>query len=165
MPTLSSEIKGFLRRLENKLGVAEGNLRHFLSVKRTNQIESDSYFLPGRLFCLICGQIRLDKDPTGLTCGDVRCLVGISRKFEKLSEYSESLKSLAKTAGLGENTADASIVLKIEGKIEDAVTMRTALEDIARMLGLDVLENIEDLCNSIKVELENVRFLISRKQK
>ncbi len=105
----------------------------------TNKIKSDNtkpYFPEERLpYCLICGMICLDSDPTGLTCGQKKCLaelltfhLGHTKQLRDL--FSKQISDDELRSGISFD----DLLLKIEQKLEDLDAIKYS---IAEQLGLD----------------------------
>lgn len=108
-----------------------GNLGSVFAKTAEADKEKEGRQLPlaGKGFCAICKSVRLDNDPTGVTCGDPQC---ISRALEAL----ESL--------------DAT-----EARCNEADAMQGVLEIVASMLngaGPEDKGGISKLCENIEDE-------------
>ncbi len=119
-------------------------------------------FLSKKEFCTICGCMRFDQDATGLTCGNERCLKAFEDYLKGLEADSQALKGLIKTAGLSEDSGDA--VLKIEGILEDKWQAKETIIEIAKLLGIDTEQSIEELCEKITTEIEEISVVVARAQ-
>lgn len=123
-------------------------------IKEAKALKFDSLpFISRRQYCIVCGILRFDQDPSGLTCGSERCLCELEKEFEELNEDATAYHDLAKTAGLIKK--DGTINgCDLEGMIEDHNKMLKTLKEIAGMLEIEISDYIEGLCDEVSLKLK-----------
>jgi len=97
-------------------------------------------FSPER-HCIVCGAFRLEPDPTGLTCGEDKCLALLWREFSKLETEIETINGI-----LEEKTAKAR-------ELDDF------LRKIALWFGIDTQgKEIQEILEAINSVIEEKSF-------
>ncbi len=56
--------------------------------------ENDRFPLSNQYACVICEMVRLDPDPTDVTCGDQKCLATLGEKIQDTEELERQKNSL-----------------------------------------------------------------------
>ena len=69
--------------------------------------------LSRRGYCIVCKMIRMDTDPTGITCGRLECLEKLGNKIEELDELATLKMELD---WIGEMVLDIARALHLEIK-------------------------------------------------
>ncbi len=83
--------------------------------------------------CIICGQIRMNYDSTGATCGQEKCLQELGHMANEFEIYRKELKK------------------EMAREIDYASKLKNNILEIAKILGIDnPEENIEDTCEEIQ---------------
>lgn len=124
-------------------------------------------------FCEVCRSPRIDPDPTGVTCGEPKCLLELGKWWTKegkirdtIDEVLSNLKEVAVMLEIDSKTLpdDAEkICNKIKEKVEPMESAFQRLKEVAQNLGLDELhigdtaedigDQIEEIINNLKIEL------------
>jgi len=98
-------------------------------------------------FCRICGMSRLDTDPTGITCGNPRCLAGVRKIFLDTIEQNRVKDEEVK-----------------EAKTDIAETKKS-LGVIAKVLKVDILDcDLDGSCDEIRREASTIKELLERRE-
>lgn len=111
-------------------------------------------------FCLVCGFRRIDLDPTGLTCGERKCLLGLSILIRKnlgdIKEVAEQLAIDCKEVKINEMRNEVNSLFSIHGKIKDLIGILNAIAD---QLGLEV---DEDPVKTISAIDEEIKLIVQK---
>jgi hypothetical protein len=125
--------------------------------------------------CKICGALR-DSDPTGVTCGQERCLLAIGEEVLSLEKRLESALA-EKGAAENERTGTEDLIRKFARKINipierddfesflDSIAVelirwrdsKPEIVRIAELLGVDAQQKIDDVIVDILLELQDIK--------
>lgn len=99
--------------------------------------------------CVICGEVRLDPDSTGVTCGGSQCLLEIGREFRDLPEdvYREMENARQKLISIINNLG---------------VNSEIPLEDL---LLIDLCKLIDDEVSRLQLSLEELTKITEENKK
>ncbi len=131
------------RPLSQRINKARGRLKTKIEAVRKERESgvNDLYGLGTRVECVHCGAVRVRPDPTGLTCGNPRCLAGLLEKFDEFEQgpsgeeeqLRELLVSIAKS--LAEKPKGDLSLLELAENIDEALTdLRTEQKNLEEMI-------------------------------
>ena len=143
-PTLKDRLGAALSQMENKKRAIP------LSISPQFPVEFETDY------CVICKRLRLDKDQTGITCGNLQCLAELGKSWGGVIAI---LKTMAERLGIdtkGLSLEDVSAMSeKIEGELADHEEIASDLENIGQILGIKTEDkNIKMLLEAIRAEVD-----------
>jgi len=109
--------------------------------------ENNWFPLTNQYSCIICKNIRLDPDPTGLTCGDTKCLAELGKRVERSNEIGEEKEYLQEKVV---EIAKLLGVETIEKKKEETVPEKT--------------RDIKDILSGVFSELNAILDIVKERE-
>lgn len=83
--------------------------------------------------CKVCGVARLDPDPTGLTCGQPACLIGLGKLFLEMEEnptLSAEIDSMLEELDIDPDSLPNDVVSRGKTVLTEIKKITSALEKI-----------------------------------